>query len=410
MNWQKLALPQSELSLPTVLRSGQAFRWRNINGIWSCALNNQIILLRESDDDGDSNNNDKIIEYSSIKHENIKEAIEVSEFIKSYLNLNVSMIELHKQWSKVDNNFVNIEISSLELKKEIEQLETPPDSGRATPDNIIFDETLPKGVRILKQDPWETLVSFIISSNNNIKRISQLCETLCLKYGNFIGEFNGVPYYTFPKPREFFKLKNNEKLTTIKLNKLESELRDLGFGYRAKYIMNTVKKMIENKENWEQLYKDESKWESDDQCVTFLRQFDGVGPKVADCVALMGCNRFDLVPVDTHVWKVLKNKYKSDFNKWVDQLKENEVEKLGIPKTNLKKSLSNKAVDIKVYPFVKRFFKDFWGIRSGWAQAVVFANAVKLDNGINNIEDVKKLLIKSGLQIIEPTKKKFKTI
>lgn len=405
MLWKKLALPYYEIHLPTVLRSGQAFRWRNIDGIWSCALNNQIILLRESND----RNGEKIIEYSSIKTPKEIDSVtkegnklnELTDFIDSYLNSKISIVELHKHWSKVDANIPNFDIKSI-IKNE--QLETPPDSSNNTPD--ILDTTIPNAVRILNQDPWETLISFIISSNNNIKRISQLCETLCLKYGKFIGNFNDLPYYSFPKPNEFFNMKSNEKLTPNKLNKLETELRELGFGYRAKYITNTVKLMIENPKKLQQLY--DKDWKSDEDCIQFLRQFDGVGPKVADCVALMGCSRYDLVPIDTHVWNILKNQYKKEYLNWIDSLNEDIEELNNIPKSVLKKSLSNKAVDTKIYPFIKQFFKEFWKVKSGWAQAVVFAGVVKLDNGINNIKDIEKLLIKCGKinGNIEPEMKK----
>ncbi|ODQ48900.1 hypothetical protein PICMEDRAFT_18620, partial [Pichia membranifaciens NRRL Y-2026] len=331
--WQKLTLPCYEIHLPTVLRSGQAFRWRKIDGIWSCALNNQIILLREMSEKSESGH--QVIEYMGIGGANTPAMVPLSTFIHSYLNLGVLMHDLYKHWSQT-----------------LSQTETT--------------NLLPNGVRILSQDPWETLVSFIISSNNNIKRISQLCEILCIRYGKFLGEHNGVPYYTFPKPTEFLKIESTTftEIPTEKLAELESQLRELGFGYRAKYITKTVKSMIENPHNFKKLYTGNT-WISDEECVEFLRQFDGVGPKVADCVALMGCGRHDLVPVDTHVWNILKNSYKKEFNIWI-------------------------------YPFVKQFFRDFWGLKSGWAQAVVFAAEVKLDNGINHVDDVGKLIGKVG--------------
>lgn len=418
MSWQKLTLPCYEIHLPTVLRSGQAFRWRKIDGIWSCALNNQIILLREMSEKSESGH--QVIEYMGIGGANTPAMVPLSTFIHSYLNLGVLMHDLYKHWSQVDINFPSSDLfqETVVTVKE-EGLLTPPDSGRATPETLSQTETtnlLPNGVRILSQDPWETLVSFIISSNNNIKRISQLCEILCIRYGKFLGEHNGVPYYTFPKPTEFFKIESTTftEIPTEKLAELESQLRELGFGYRAKYITKTVKSMIENPHNFKKLYTGNT-WISDEECVEFLRQFDGVGPKVADCVALMGCGRHDLVPVDTHVWNILKNSYKKEFNIWVDSQPEIKPDaKTSISKSNLKKALSKSAVDVKIYPFVKQFFRDFWGLKSGWAQAVVFAAEVKLDNGINHVDDVGKLIGKVGNfgvgdQIIEPVKKKRKT-
>lgn len=390
MAWKKLVTPANEIDLSTVLRSGQAFRWRNLNGVWSCALNNQIILLRECLDEKLSQ---QVIEYRSIQSSDakLKETTDLSKFIHRYFNLDISISDLHKHWCKVDLHFPAFKESAANVKMEEGGIPTPPESGRDTP--VENGSLSPVGVRIMSQDPWETLISFIISSNNNIKRISQLCEVLCITYGNYVGTYEGVPYFTFPTPREFFGSKNhNDEISTPQLSKLESQLRSLGFGYRAKYITKTVNAMIEKPELLEILMNPEKSLNDDVSCVEFLRQFDGVGPKVADCVALMGCKRHDLVPVDTHVWNILRNRYRTEFNKWVDLLGDESNAKY--PKTSLKKALSNKAVDIKIYPFVKQFFKDYWERNSGWAQAVVFATVVKLDNGINSVEDVEKLISK----------------
>lgn len=392
MNWQKIVLPKYEIDLSTILRSGQAFRWRNLNNVWSCALNNQIILIKESVDK--MNESTQIIEYLNInndKEDNTSK--DITQFLNDYFNLSTSTRELHLHWSKVDSYFPQFNNDDGVKTKTEDLLITPPASERQSPE---ISTMIPKGVRILSQDPWETLISFIISSNNNIKRISQLCEILCISYGKSIGTFSNIPYFTFPKPVEFFSLKENEKPTSLQLNKLESELRALGFGYRAKYITKTVNKMIEEPELYQKLINSKTTWngentKDDELCVEFLREFDGVGPKVADCVALMGCHRHDLVPIDTHVWNILRSRYRDQFNNWVDLLSD---DLLTIPKSTLKKSLSNKSVDVKIYPFVKQFFKDYWGIKSGWAQAVVFAGMVKLDNGINSVEDVEKLIDK----------------
>jgi N-glycosylase/DNA lyase len=410
MSWQRLVLPKHEFNITAILRSGQAFRWRNINNVWSCALNNQIILIKEIPQlDTETQ---CVIEYLNIEPRNLKttNSVDISKFIHDYFNLSISLLDLHSCWCKTDPYFPNSNV--IEIKIE-DQLISPPENVIQST-SILSSVFLPKGVRILSQDPWETLISFIISSNNNIKRISQLCEILCISYGDYLGSYNNVPYYTFPKPHEFFKVNlKNRRITTDQLNNLESELRSLGFGYRAKYIMKTVHKMIENPKLFEQLMNCKTSWTDDESCVQFLRQFDGVGPKVADCVALMGCHRHDLVPVDTHVWNVLRNRYRNEFNKWVDLLDdENPVSSKSI----LKKALSNKSVDVKIYPFVKQFFKDFWGLKAGWAQAVVFAGIVKLDNGINHIGDIEKLIRKvkdshysDDKDVDEPKVKRSKT-
>lgn len=357
-----------EIHLTTVLRAGQAFRWRKINDIWSCSYENGIICLRER-----YQGKNMCIDHAFLENRfDSKGLYQVSdhkskEIVFHYLNLKDSLREYHTHWSKVDGKFPQKRLIKNTLEEKIS------DVGH--------------GVRILNQNPWETLISFIISSNNNIKRISQLCETLSFAYGNYLGEIDNVPYYSFPKPIDFLK----SGQTQIDLTLLEAELRKLGFGYRAKYISNTVNMFLIDEKLWIKLHSTQD----DESCIEFLRLFPGVGPKVADCVALMGCGRHDLVPIDTHVWQFVQGKYKQEYLNWISKLPQNDNN--SVLKTNLKKSLSNKAVDVKLYPFIRQFFKELWGLKPGWAQAVLFAAKVDLSNGINSPEDVERLKLKASI-------------
>ena len=134
------------------------------------------------------------------------------------------------------------------------------------------------GLRILKQDPFEMLVSFIISANNNIKRIQSIIEKLCEKVGTKIES-----YYAFPT--------KNQMLTLS-----VEELKKLGLGFRAKYIYNAIRQIDE------QFFKIENI--STKEGIEFLTKFSGVGPKVADCVLLFGFKKTDVFPVDTWIEKV----------------------------------------------------------------------------------------------------------
>lgn len=200
---------------------------------------------------------------------------DVLPIIKHYFALSVNLTELYSQWSSADPNF----------KKKAPKF---------------------TGIRILRQDAWETLICFICSSNNNIARISQMVEKLCVNFGKKIGTVDGRAYHDFPTP---------EALTG---DNVETRLRELGFGYRAKFIHQTAVTVAKEREpGW--LYTLENPESpafgvdpapGEEMCFQGregyrrahekLLELQGVGPKVADCVCLMGLGWSEAVPVDTH--------------------------------------------------------------------------------------------------------------
>ncbi len=135
------------------------------------------------------------------------------------------------------------------------------------------------GIRILNQDPFEMIISFIISANNNIKRIQSIIEKLSTSYGK---KMNG--YHAFPTLDEL-------------LNASLEELKSIGLGYRAKYIYDTVRLLkTEDYSSWVDL--DETALQSR------LLKLKGVGEKVADCIMLFGYHKMKVFPVDTWIEKV----------------------------------------------------------------------------------------------------------
>ncbi len=128
------------------------------------------------------------------------------------------------------------------------------------------------GIRILRQDPWEALCSFVVSQNNNIKRIMSIVERMC----NFYGE-GGFPS------------------SLCLANAKEEDLRALGLGFRASYIINTAKAVEDGLIDLEKL-----KVMDIDQARAMLMSVKGIGPKVANCALLFGCHRLDCFPID--VW------------------------------------------------------------------------------------------------------------
>lgn len=151
------------------------------------------------------------------------------------------------------------------------------------------------GIRILKQDVWEMIISFLISQQNNIIRIRRCIENISRRYGEKKCTGDGREYYAFPLP---------EALAAAK----EEELRECNLGYRAKYVLQSAKSVVRGEINLEKLrsmkYKD-AKEE--------LLNLYGVGEKVADCICLFGLHKMEAFPVDTHIRQALEAHYKRGF-------------------------------------------------------------------------------------------------
>ena len=150
-----------------------------------------------------------------------------------------------------------------------------------------------KGIRILKQSAFEMIFTFIISQNNNIKRITSTVEKLCEKVGKKCASPFG-DYYAFPTLSEL------ENLT-------ELDYKELGFGYRGKYFIS----LIENLKNG--LAIEELKSLSDGDLYKLLTSQAGVGDKVASCIMLFGFFRTSFFPVDTWIEKIYIEDFKGSL-------------------------------------------------------------------------------------------------
>lgn len=139
------------------------------------------------------------------------------------------------------------------------------------------------GIRILNQEPWETLCSFIISQNNNIKRIKGIISRLCENFGENMGG-----WHTFPEA---------EKIAKLTLDDL-SVLRS---GFRAKYILDAAEKVSSGEINLEALKKTPT-----DLARGELMKINGVGPKVADCVLLFSLGHIDAFPKDVWIKRAME--------------------------------------------------------------------------------------------------------
>ena len=186
---------------------------------------------------------------------------DIKEIVEEYFDLNRDYEKLKEELSKIDNNIkVSIEYG--------------------------------KGIRILNQDLWEMIISYIISANNNIPRIKGIIDRMSKKYGKEI-EWNGEKYYTFPTIEEL-------KDVTVE------DYRNLGTGFRDIRLYETVQMISDGKIKLDELQKNPDTHEVREQLLTL----SGVGPKVADCILLFSTlKRFEVFPIDVWVRRVMNELY-----------------------------------------------------------------------------------------------------
>ena len=237
---------QSEFKLRDIFECGQCFRWsEQQDGSYIGVFGNNVIHAKQKG---------KTIKFQGICKGNIKETIE-------------EYFDLKRDYNKIQKQLANID----------EHLKTSIEYG--------------KGMRILNQDLWETIISFIISANNNIPRIKGIIERLSKTYGNKI-EYNGKDYYTFPSA---IQLKN----VSIE------EYRKLGLGFRDKRLYETTKMVLNSEVDLENM-----KEEPTNKAKEELLKLSGIGPKVADCILLFSTlKRFDVFPIDVWVRRVMNDLY-----------------------------------------------------------------------------------------------------
>lgn len=141
------------------------------------------------------------------------------------------------------------------------------------------------GIRILRQDLWETIVTFIISQRNNIPRIKNTIIKLCEPHKK-----------QFPSPELFEKYS-------------ESDLLSFGLGYRAKYLQNISEAVVKGDLNLNTL-----KNMNYNCAIDFLKRFNGIGDKVANCIALFGLHKIEAFPIDIWIKRIIDNQYSGNFN------------------------------------------------------------------------------------------------
>lgn len=235
-----------------IFECGQCFRW-NIedDGSYTGVVKNNVLNVKKEE-------NSIIIK--GMCEDNLE------ELCKDYFDLDTDYQKIKNKLSKLDNNLrVSIKYG--------------------------------KGIRILKQDIWEALISFIISANNNIPRIKGIIERISKQYGEEI-IWDNKKYYTFPNP---------EQLSNASV----SDLRKLGLGFRDVRVFETCRLINQNIISIEEL----GTIKNIDELKEQLLRFPGVGPKVADCIMLFSMKKLEVFPIDVWVKRVMTELYGDEIRK-----------------------------------------------------------------------------------------------
>ena len=201
--------------------------------------------------------------------------------------------------------------------------------------SISKDKTVQKavkkyqGLRILKQDPFQCLISFIISSNSNIQKIKSSLEKMSKKFGTKI-EFQNNEFFLFPKPKNLAK-------ASI------SEITECGVGYRARFIKDAAKMVFLNKINFDYLEKCDYQDAKNNICLV-----PGIGSKVADCILLFSLNKLEAFPLDRWMIRILEKYYAEKFH------------------------LKTKTITEKQYTILHEKIVNYFGPYAGYSQQFLF--------------------------------------
>lgn len=202
-------------------------------------------------------------------------------------------------------------------------------------DSLCKDATLRhavseyQGLRILRQEPFQCMISFIVSSNSSIAKIKKSLLHLCRKFGRQVF-FDDIEFFTFPSAKDIATAKT-------------SELSKCGFGYRTLFVKNAARAVLDKKIDFDELksmpYQDAKK---------SIMQLHGIGDKVADCILLFSLEKLEAFPLDRWMIRALQNHYSNKF------------------------SIETKTITSKQYELLHKKIVNYFGPYAGYAQQFLF--------------------------------------
>jgi N-glycosylase/DNA lyase len=278
-------LDKVPFNLDATLRCGQVFRWEKNGDWWYGVAGDRVFKIRQANAETEFANADE-------------------KFVENYFGL--------------DDN----------LEKIL--------------DDVGKDEHVRKafqafwGLRLIRQDPWECLVSYICATYKSIAAIKQMLLELSKKFGRKIS-LDNHDFYTFPTPEKLAKAN-------------ESDLNECSLGYRAKYVLETSKRIVENSSSLESLRNLPYQ-----QAKKELVNFPGVGLKVADCILLFSLGKREAFPVDVWVKRVVLGHYSEHF-----------------PVEFVEKISSHASLSNAEYERLNDFGRTYFGRYAGYAQEYLY--------------------------------------
>lgn len=275
-----------QLSLPGTLDCGQAFRWRlEPDGWWTGVVRGRALRLRR--------------EGGSVEGQLFPPADDAQRFAASYLRLDVELGSLRSSFAEADSWMA-------------EAVATFP------------------GVRVLSQEPAETLLSYICSTANSVPRISCAVEAMSRRYGSLIGTLDGTEHYAFPTVEALAEASPEELWSVCRL------------GWRGNNLIRVAGSLLAKPPRWpEQLrvlpYR---------EAKAALMEVYGIGAKIADCICLFALEKDEAVPVDTHIWALAR-----------------EIFDAQVPTRTLTPA---------TYDAIAGLFVGRYGVYAGWAQEYLY--------------------------------------
>lgn len=276
----------SLLNLAYTLDCGQSFRWKcRSDGWWTGVVRGHAVRLRR--------------DRNRVIGQLFPPLMEANQFIASYLRLDVKLRQLYKQLAEADP-WIASAVSAF------------------------------SGLRVLNQEPQETLLSYVCSTANSVPRISRAVEEMSRRYGEFIGCIDGEDFFAFPAAAS---------LANASVDVLS---KDCGLGWRGSNLRQVAREVAARPEGWpEQLRMQPYR-----EARASLMELRGIGSKIADCVCLFSLEKDEAVPVDTHIWAVAK-----------------EIFQCEIP---------TKTLTPSTYEAVASLFVQRYGAHAGWAQEYLY--------------------------------------